>query len=222
MAVNPLQRRNNALEIGLLLRTYPGLRLRPVADDRLKIAGTLTFSASVRRFGEIADSFEIEVCVPEAFPDELPTARETGGRVPRTYHTNPDGTLCLGSPTAQRLHLVERPTVLAFIQNCVIPYFYGFVYFENHGKLPLGELAHGWKGIRQDYADLFGLKAETVAVVEMVRLASIKKRVANKFPCPCGSGRRLGKCHNRTANVYRSKLGRRWFSNEYRSLVGED
>lgn len=218
MAANPVRRRNEALAIGSLLRTYPGLRLLPAADDRLRLAGTLTFSAKVKGFGEISDSFEIAISVPEAFPDELPDVEETGGRVPRTFHTNPDGSLCLGSPTRQRLHLVERPTLLAFAQYCIVPYFYNFSYFKKHGKLPLGELAHGLKGIRQDYAELFGVKTETAAV-EMVRLASMKRRVANKYPCPCGSGRRLGKCHNSKVNVYRDTLRRSWFRNEHRSLV---
>jgi len=31
-------------------------------------------------------------------------------------------------------------------------------------------------------------------------------------PCPCGTGMRLGRCHNRKLNTLRDKLGRRWFS----------
>jgi hypothetical protein len=219
MVANSFQRRIEALDIGPLLRTFPGLRLLPVADDRLRVAGTLAFSARIGDLAEIRDSIEIDISVPEGFPDELPLVRETGGRVPRSFHTNPDGSLCLGSPTGQRLHLVERPTLLAFLQSCVIPCFYGFLYFQEHGRLPLGELAHGWKGICQDYAELFGVKPATAAV-DTVRLASLKKRIANKYPCPCGSGRRLGKCHNRKVNLYRTKLGRRWFRKEYRLLAG--
>jgi hypothetical protein len=50
------------------------------------------------------------------------------------------------------------------------------------------------------------------ALVRFVRLLTMKKRTANKLPCPCGSGDRLGRCHNRIINRVRSKLGRGWFS----------
>src|SRR5207302_8547551 len=43
-------------------------------------------------------------------------------------------------------------------------------------------------------------------------LLSMKKRRANKLPCPFGTGMRLGCCHNRKLNMLREKLGRGWFS----------
>jgi len=115
--------------------------------------------------------------------------------------------------------LGEKPTLLTFIRKCVIPFLYGFSYFQKHGVLPFGELAHGLKGIRQDYASLFEVSNERAAE-EMVRLASMKKRYANKRPCPCGSRRRVGKCHNRKINRLRRQLGRSWFREEYRRLAG--
>lgn len=217
MASSSLQGRNQSLEIDGLLRSFPGLRLLPVASDRLQIAGTLSFTARSKGFQEIQDSFDVEISVPQRFPIELPVIRETGGKVPKSFHTNKDGTLCLGSPTRQRLCLSKSPTVLAFANTCIIPYFYNFAYFKRHGTLPLGELAHGLRGIRQDYAQLFGVRSEGAAV-EMVRLTSIKRRIANKHSCPCGSGRRLGKCHNRKVNGYRDALDRSWFRKEYQAL----
>jgi SEC-C motif len=55
--------------------------------------------------------------------------------------------------------------------------------------------------------------------MEMVPLTTLKKRVANKHLCPCGSNRRLGKCHNLTVNRLRKQLGRSWFRKEYRWLT---
>lgn len=190
----------------------------PVSDEGVRIGGTLAFDAGTKGFRQIQDSFDIEISVPEAFPAKLPTVKETGGRVPRTFHTNPDGTLCLGSPTRQRLCLVERPTVLTFVELCVIPYLYNFVHLKHYGILPFGELPHGWKGIFADYAAMFDLSG-IPAIVEFVRLASLKKRVANKQACPCGCQQRFGKCRrHRKVNEYRAQLGRRWFREEYRSL----
>src|SRR5262249_21268599 len=66
------------------------------------------------------------------------------------------------------------------------------------------------EGIRQDYAALFGVQSEGAAD-EFVRLASLNKRAANQYLCPCGSNRRLGKCHHRQVNRLRARLGRSWF-----------
>jgi hypothetical protein len=49
----------------------------------------------------------------------------------------------------------------------------------------------------------------------MVRLAGKKKRIANKLPCPCGSGRRLGRCHNLKVNGLRHQLGPKWCRTQY-------
>jgi hypothetical protein len=95
---------------------------------------------------------------------------------------------------------------------------YGFSYREKHGCLPFGELDHGMKGICKDLAKLFEVKDEKAAE-EMVRLAGMKKRDANKQRCPCGSGQRLGKCHNRQVNRLRDGLGPSWFRDHYRWLT---
>ena len=217
-ATRSVRQRFQDLAIDKLLTVYIGLRLLPVVDGNVRIAGPLTFTASAKGYKELTDTFVISISIPEEFPDELPVVRETGGRVPRTFHTYSDGSLCLGSPTSQRLHLAKRPTALAFIQRCLIPYFYNFLYFQLYDILPFGELAHGWKGIDQDLSALFGVKTASAAV-EMIRLTSLKKRTANKIPCPCGSGRRLGNCHNLTVNNYRDRYGRSWFRREYFSIM---
>jgi len=214
-----IQDRFEQWKLGDLLQSYPGLSLRPIVNGQVRMAGTLSFTASANGFERIDDAYELEISVPDGFPREFPLVRETAGRIPRNFHTNDDGSLCLGSPARQQLALVSAPSLPAFVKSCVIPYLYGFSYREKHGDLPFGELDHGMKGIRKDLATLFGVSGEKVAE-EMVRLAGMKKRDANKHRCPCGSGRRLGKCHNRQVNRLRSRLGRPWFREHYRWLTG--
>jgi hypothetical protein len=57
---------------------------------------------------------------------------------------------------------------------------------------------------------LFGVGPEA-AVLGFVNLVAMKKRIANKKLCACGSGLRLGRCHNRRVNWLRDRLGRHWF-----------
>ena len=87
--------------------------------------------------------------------------------------------------------LAKSPSLPAFVEKLLIPYLFGFSYYERHGTMPFNELAHGSRGIRQHIAGLFGARM-TDAVVEFLHLAGMKKRRANKVSCPCGSGRRLG------------------------------
>jgi hypothetical protein len=201
--------RLETLRLDELRRQQPGLQLRPVSDGELKLAGELEFSAEAPGYDRLNDRYDVEIIVPASFPREPPLVREVGGRIPATFHTNPDGTLCLGSPAKLRLSLLRTPTLPGFVNQCVVPYLYGYTHWEKHGKLPFGELAHGPAGLRQEFAGFFGL-ADGRTAAALVRLAGMRKRVANKLPCPCGSGRRLGRCHHLAVNRLRYELGRKW------------
>jgi hypothetical protein len=193
-----------------LLIKYSGLRLTSAPRGLLKIAGVLAFVAEGPGKERIDDEYQIELSIPDGFPGRIPSARETGGRIPPSFHKLHEGDLCLGSPTRLRLILTESPSILRFVERCVIPYLYGHSYFERHSVLPFGELKHGEEGIREDLASLFGTdRGENIR--EFVRLTAMRRRQANKQSCPCGSQRRLGRCHHRRVNTLRRRLGRHWF-----------
>ena len=194
-----------------LLDKYAGLRIRPAPARTLTISGTLAFTAQPKDKRSITDQYDVDILVPCAYPKEIPSVRETGSRIPREFHKLQNGDLCLGSPTRIRLLQAETPSLLSFVERCVIPYLYGYSIVEAGGTMPFGELAHGGQGLRDDLASLLGIYDDQ-KLVAFVRLLAAKKRLANKQRCPCGSGLRLGHCHNRRLNVLRSCLGRRWFA----------
>lgn len=200
-----------------LLVQYPGLRLCPLTAGQVIVAGVLAFSAETPGKEHIEDEYEVEIAIPEQFPKWIPTVRETRGRIPPSFHKLDDGSLCLGSPTRLLLVLSESPSILAFVERCVVPYLYGYSYYLKHRTMPFGELSHRQEGIHEDLAAIFGIE-RVEAVRGFLRLASMKKRQANKRPCPCGSNRRLGKCHRLRVNDVRSRLGRYWFAALYRNL----
>jgi hypothetical protein len=109
-----------------------------------------------------------------------------------------------------RLILAEAPSLLAFIERCVVPYLYGYSIIESGGVLSFDELSHGARGLRDDLASMIGMDNDLV-LLDFEHLLAMKKRRANKLLCPCGTGMRLGRCHNRKINMLRDKLGRRWF-----------
>jgi hypothetical protein len=213
-----LRQRHERLRVDALLERHDGLRIVPSRSRDLVIAGPLHFRVRGPDHEEIEDEYEVELRVPPGFPSALPTARELGGRIPGTHHKLVGDLLCLGAPTEMRWKLGLTPTLPAFVDGFVIPYLYGYSFFVKYGRMPFGELAHGDEGIRGCLAEMFGARRIDRAE-EFLRLASMKKRDANKQLCPCCSGIRLGKCHNRPVNCLRKRLGRGWFRNEYTRVL---
>jgi hypothetical protein len=133
-------------------------------------------------------------------------AWETGGRIPETHHKLDNAALCLGSRIRLRLQTAGSPSVLRFVERCVIPYLYGYSHFSKTGAMPFGELHHGELGSLQELASLLG--REMGPAIPYCVLATMQRRRANKHPRTCGSGRPLGRCHNRKVNAFRDRVGR--------------
>jgi hypothetical protein len=213
-----IHQRYEEWELGALLAKYPDLRVHASGGNDLVLAGSVAFRVAAPNGVIIEDAYSVELSIPPGFPSTNPRAYECDARIPYDYHKLEGNYLCLGAPTALRMTLTLSPTLLTFLEVLVIPYLAGYSYFALHGETLYGELDHGSAGIRQYLGELFHSKT-TEWCEEFVRLASLKKRNANKLPCPCLSGRRLGKCHNRIVNALRKRLGRKWFQQEYRQIL---
>lgn len=198
------------------LQKYPRLRLLPAIGTDVRLAGTLAFKMDTTGRECIEDEYQIQIDIPREFPQELPVVRETGERIPSSHHKFKSGALCLGAPPRLSLMISESPTILAFIEKCIIPYLYNFSYLMQFGEMPLGELPHGEEGICEDLESLFGMKVTDAK--QFLLLGSLRNRIANKAPCPCGSGRRLGKCHNQKMDELRQHYGRPWFRKQHSIL----
>lgn len=184
------------------------------------VAGRLDFNAEMAGKARISDSYEIEIRIPEAFPRKIPLVFETRGRIPLHYHHLQDGSLCLGSETRLRFMLSGGLSIVAFVERCVIPYLYRYSHLKAYGEAPFSDLAHGVDGIKEDLRLLIGLGADS-NVLAFVRLLGMRKRLANKERCPCGSGGRVGRCHNRSLNMLRSRLSRQWFRVVQQQLLSD-
>lgn len=214
---NAVRERHKHWQLLGLLSQYPSLRIAPSGGTDLTLCGSLRFHVIGNDRRAIADEYAIELTVPSDFPRSLALARETGGRIPRSYHKLRGNYLCLGTPTEQRLVLSASPTLPSFVERLLIPYLYGYSHFERYGTMPFGEQRHGIQGLRDHLGQLYRAPA-VVGVEEFLLLTAMKKRSANKVACPCQSGQRLGRCHNRIVNRLRSKLSRRWFRDEYKNV----
>ncbi len=205
----------NALKnLEQFLDDYPGMSISPSLDSSVRLHGNFRFIANVDGNDEVEDSYKLEIIIPDQFPSSIPTVRETGGKIPREadHHVNQDGSLCLGSPLRLLKKIYSTPDLSGFTDKCLIPYLYAVSYkLKNGGAFVLGELGHGTTGLIDDYSAIFDLK-ERCQVEQAVALLGLKKRKANKRPCPCGCGKRLGVCPFRfKINEFRKMAPASWF-----------
>lgn len=198
------------------LSDYPFMSLRPSKGNSLILKGDFQFIAKSKDGPEIKESFVLRIEIPLGFPKKVPKVWELNNKIPRTkegeYHINHDNSLCLGSPLRILDKINRNGTFVGFTETCLIPFLYAVsIKLKNGGDFYMGELAHGLPGIWDDYKDLFGIK-ENQNIIQALELIGTKKRIANKSPCPCSCGKRLGKCKLRiVANRLRKAATRSWF-----------
>jgi hypothetical protein len=202
------------------LARHPGLTLTPSQTADVLIEGELRCHRMGPDEVVIDENYAVKIQVPAGFPRALPVVWETAGKVPSTFHRNPDTSLCLGSPISQRFAFEKEPTVGGFVDRVIVPYLYSHAYFERFDRMPFGELAHGAAGLEDDVRRIFRLPSRTDAE-EFLRLASLKRRNANKRRCPCRSGIRLGRCHAAAVHEARCRLGRFVCRTEWKLLAAQ-
>lgn len=184
-------------EICELKQTYKCLTDISHRKQETIIKGPLSFEASFDEFPVIVECFDIELAIPDSYPEVLPIVRETGGRIDQDYeHLNQDGTLCLTTPIEKRLLFLEQKSLLGFVNLLVIPYLYGYSYWKKYGHHPFGERAHGVEGIIQYYQDELGLSGNVHILAMLAFLFQFGYR--GHLLCPCGSGFKVRECHSET------------------------
>ena len=200
------------LEIDEFLERYPRIRARPTRGVGLVFEGTHELNAIYPDAHPIIETIELRIVVERPQADHI-HVWETGGVIPKSsdYHVNDTGTLCLGSPL-KLLSLCEANHSLTyFFEICVEPFLYRILHKLRFEYCPGGELAHGSEGVAADYCELLDLQTPQ-EVVQALNLLSLKKRLANKKPCPCGCKLRLGKCsYNDRLKQLRKLASRGWF-----------
>lgn len=196
------------------LRDYPGMSTAPCQDTGVCLGGKFEFVANRPGHDEIRDSYKLKIFVPKNFPLALPRVEETEGKIPRDgrFHINADGTLCLGAPLRLLMALRGAPSLTRFVEDCLVPYLYAVSLKLMRGdEFVFGELAHGVVGLENDYSEILGLSRKE-QVREAIKLLCFKERIANKSPCPCGCGKRLGACSFRyRLNELRRVASIKWF-----------
>lgn len=199
-----------AWKVQEFLGAHEDLSIVPADDGALHIAGPLRLVAEGPDQSPIELDYRIEIVVPRRFPRELARVRETSGRIQPTFHRLEGGFACLGSPMRLLIHAQKTRTIQAFFDYAILPYFFGHAYWKRFKRMPLGELPHFGAGLVVDYCDLLGAR-DAVECLRLLEVLGLRRRLANKRPCPCGSGVRLGRCHSARLNGLRGLVPRHEF-----------
>jgi len=194
----------------------------PVRGASHVLSGTFCYCGTPKGAEKICDCFELEITVPPSFPQALPSVYETGGRIPRDGRHHrfwEDGSLCLGSHIRLRQRMFAKRTLVGFAESCLVPFLYAMSRrLRGEKGFYFGELAHGKRGILDDYRSIFGLTTDE-QIMSAIQLLGLKRRIANKMPCPCGCGLRSGRCRfNLHLAPCRRLASRGWFRQHLAAL----
>lgn len=202
MVRTPLTRAFDEANVEALLDAWPRLRRRPGAQAGVcTLAGLFGFELAPPGMPVISDTYLLRLEIPLGTPGALLSVFEEGGRLRKDpdEHINEDGSFCLGSPLRLRLLMRESVGLVAFLERCLVPFLYAASWrSQGNEGYPFHELPHYGPGLIEDYGALLGIRGHR-PIAFALALLSAKRRVANKRPCACGSGKRLGacRCHHR-------------------------
>lgn len=126
-------------------------------------------------------------------PSKAPVVREVGGRIPKVVDRHVyDGDACIFVRDEWRIYRGGR-TLIDFLNGPVRNYFLSQSLVELDDGWPFGERPHGLDGVLEFYADRVGRQAPEVGLRVLRYLT--EKRANGQCACPCGSGKRVSKCH---------------------------
>ncbi|MCE5340159.1 MAG: hypothetical protein LLF92_03415 [Planctomycetaceae bacterium] len=179
-----------------LKQLYPSLSLIKKINGECSITGNISFT--VKHDGKVVrDDYDIEIMIPDDYPLCPPKVIETNDKILRCpdNHINDDGTFCFGAPLAVKQTFVQKRDLLWFVQEQIVRFLFNHSYKRDYGIRPDGELSHGPEGLLEYYYELFQTQ-DNITVLEFLRLLS-QDRYNDQNLCPCGSGRKIRRCHYR-------------------------
>lgn len=175
-----------------------------MVDEHVHIKGTLpVFNGTIE-----IDRYAVDVVLSPDHPRSLPQVFETAGRIPRTLnrHISGDGSACIVLPDAFWLeHPPGNLDIVEYLAGPVHSYFLGQAAVERGEPWPFGEWAHGGDGIIELYGRLLG-NQEAERVRDL--LVAVLRPSVKALRCPCGSGRRLRKCHGGLIRTLKKRIPR--------------
>lgn len=191
------QKPANLAELRATLRhSYPSLHVS-IVHRKVRVSGTFAVID--------VDRYNIDIALPDDYPASLPSVWETGGRIERIIerHVFPKTeALCLGVPIDLWIRLDGDFSIANYLEKAVRPYLIGNSLVEEGQPWPFDESAHGSQGVAEFYQRYLGM-TDPYAIGRLL-LAVWDGRIRGHWPCPCGSGHTIRKCHQDAVRTLRA------------------
>jgi hypothetical protein len=201
---------------------YPGLELA-FENNCATVYGPLSFEATYDGIC-LSGQFDVKIILPSTYPEFLPSAFETGKKIPYDFHKHDGGSLCLASRIGFLKQYQKKPDLLGYIDNLLIPYLYTFVHKEKYNYLPYGELSHGQKGLDESYRPILKAYRDKFKVASDLEVLKLLKVLAEgnyrgHLACPCGSSDKLRNCHGQSILDIKKQYPTDYIFKEYFNLL---
>ena len=179
-------------DFGMASIAFPKLSYTPVRKNGWSISGDLDICD---RSGMYWGTFQIEIRVPASYPYCVPDLYEKSKIIPWDidFHINEQGWCCVDIGHRLLYRAKSGISILTFLTEWVYPFFANYLYRVLENKYANGEYAHSFEGVKQFYQEDLKLSADE-AVNLLSQLVS-KSSVGRNDDCPCGSGKKLKRCH---------------------------
>ena len=175
-----------------LSEAFPTLELNTSGVPSI-VTGILRLDAGI--------GFSIHLEVPGNYPRGIPKLRCDPTEIPWEVdgHVYPgSGIACLCVSSEYRRHWPYGSDLADFLEVLVKPYLIGQAYYQVHGHWPPGlGRPHGPEGIIEAYRELLAPlgSVDIPVIANVMRLLARPGDPGGHEICPCGSGKKLRKCH---------------------------
>lgn len=184
-------------------------KLMAVQDGRdIIVEGTLILNEddnSASPGGPLSE-FDVKIVIGDTYPNPEPKVFEVGGRIPRCVdrHVNNDGACCL-TVWEDWLLRADNTSFSAFMNGPVREFFLSQYWFERTEEWPFGQRPHYEDGLVEAFAEILGIPKKKKDVINYLRLLA-RPWPKGHWICPCGSGKRLRRCHQEDLMALHDKV----------------
>jgi hypothetical protein len=169
-----------------------------LGDQEVNETGALTLSGAFQiRIEERSDTSD----------SRLPALYVQGvDRIEDRHFNQRDKSACLCSPFEEDEFLQPELQFRAFLEQLVIPFLYGQIFYSSNGSWPWTEYAHGATGILEAYSKIRDQSQAEECLRRLekdrswLRIRSALKQkphIKRHIPCFCPRGDKIKRCHPR-------------------------
>lgn len=173
---------------------FPKLSFRTSKDCPFwQIEGKIDIQDTSNAFLE---TFDIIIKVPKSYPYCVPKVYEKSQHIERhpDWHIATDGECCVDITNRLQVEAKRGINILNFIRKKVYSYLANQLYKIHHKEYANGEYKHYTEGILQYYLEDLHFASIDEAIRVLTHL-NINPRIDRNLLCPCGSTKKLKKCH---------------------------